>query len=92
MNNTGKTCSGCFFGVHIDAQRYKCHVSRPTTNGFPKVLGCDYCSYWTDPETMDRPFFYLLPNASRVWGAAGNIPTDKEIDDEQKLRPQNGED
>ena len=93
MNATDKKCNRCFFGTCIDKERYKCHVSRPTANiGFPKVNASDYCSYWTDPETMDRPFFYLLPNASRVWGAAGNIPTDKEIDDEQKLRPQNGDD
>ena len=66
MNTTGKTCANCFFGESIDmaANRYKCHVSRPTANaGFPKVRASDFCSYWTDPKTMDRPFFYLLPNA-----------------------------
>lgn len=63
MNTTDKTCAKCFFGDSIDGRRYKCHVSRPTANvGFPNVNASDYCSYWTDPETMDRPFFFLLPS------------------------------
>lgn len=73
MNATDKKCNRCFFGTSIADGRYKCHVSRPTANvGFPKVNAGDYCSYWTDPDTMDRPFFYPLPNAPQVLGAAGN--------------------
>lgn len=64
MNATDKKCNRCFFGTCIDNNRYKCHVSRPTsTTGFPKVNASDYCSYWTDPVTMDRPFFYPLSGA-----------------------------
>lgn len=61
MNSTGKTCEKCFFGLRIDKHRHECHVSRPTKDGFPKVRDLDWCSYWTDPDTLDRPFFYLLP-------------------------------
>lgn len=69
MNNTGKTCSVCFFATTIDENRLKCHVSRPTANvGFPKVLPSDYCSYWTDPQTMDRPFFYPVALSAKEFG------------------------
>jgi len=67
MNDTGKNCSNCFFGVPINATRCKCHVSRPTANsGFPNVLATDYCGYWIDPKTMDRPFFYPIPSATQM--------------------------
>lgn len=78
MNTTDKTCAKCFFGDSIDGRRYKCHVSRPTTCGFPKVDARDFCSYWTDPETMDRPFFYLLPNVARTFGTASAKETTNE--------------
>ncbi len=92
MNATDKKCNRCFFGTCIDKERYKCHVSRPTANiGFPKVNASDYCSYWTDPETMDRPFFYLLPNDSRVWGVTKDSqPIAKEDNDENRLQDDAG--
>lgn len=85
MNATDKKCNRCFFGTCIDKERYKCHVSRPTANvGFPNVKASDYCSYWTNPETMDRPFFYLLPNVARPWTERDVQHTTKENHDENR--------
>ena len=89
MNATDKKCNRCFFGTCIDSDRYKCHVSRPTANvGFPNVKASDYCSYWTDPETMDRPFFFLLPSAERPTlagrSAKDSQPIAKEDNDENR--------
>ena len=61
MNTTDKKCRNCFFGYPIDGgERAECHASRPTiTRGhFPIVRGCDYCSFWADEETLDRPLSF----------------------------------
>ena len=62
MNNTDKKCRNCFFGYPIDGgERAECHLNKPTlTRGhFPFVRGNDYCSFWTDEKTLERPF--LIP-------------------------------
>ena len=67
MNMTDKKYRNCFFGYPIDGgERAECHASRPTiTRGhFPIVRGCDYCSFWTDEKTLDRPLCYARFSAT----------------------------
>ena len=66
------------FGVLLRRPHRRAEVQVPCepSHGerLSEVLGCDYCSYWTDPQTMDRPFFYLLPNAARMFNAVSALP------------------
>ena len=61
MNRTGKVCSNCFFGTPMEKGKMcECHANRPVSSGkFPAVRANDYCSNWTDEETLCRPFAYL---------------------------------
>ena len=60
-NRTGNKCRNCFFGVETESgTKCECHINRPVSSGkFPPVRPNDYCGYWTDPETLTRPFAQL---------------------------------
>ena len=59
MNTTDKKCRTCFFGYPLDGgERCECHSQRPTSKGFPTVRASDYCSFWADEETLDRPLSF----------------------------------
>ena len=65
MNATNSTCANCFFGKMRDNKR-SCHVNRPLKDGWPLVHEDDYCSYWTDQQTLVRPFLVLPLDPWRV--------------------------
>ena len=59
MNTTDKKCRTCFFGYPLDGgERCECHSERPRLKGFSTVRASDYCSYWTDEKTLDRPLSF----------------------------------
>ena len=66
MNNTRNNCANCFFGKCEADHKCTCHVNRPLKDGWPLVHGDDYCSYWTDPQTLTRPFLVLPLDPWRV--------------------------
>lgn len=62
MNTTDKKCRTCFFGYPLDGgEKFKCHAKQPhmTRGTFPTVNEYDYCSFWTDEKTLDRPLSYV---------------------------------
>lgn len=62
MNTTDKKCRNCFFGYPLDGgEKCECHFMRPTLRGFPLVRTSDYCGYWTDEKTLERPFYKPMP-------------------------------
>ena len=65
MNTTDKKCRNCFFGYPLDGgERAECHAQRPTQKGFPVVRISDYCSFWTDEKTLDRPLCFARFSAT----------------------------
>lgn len=68
------TCAGCMFGraftltdtnkkgeVVAEREMCECHVSRPTSKGWPTVRPDDYCALQVDAETAERTFAGLVP-------------------------------
>lgn len=39
---------------------YRCHISRPGTNGFPVVRADEFCGMFTDAKTRKQPLARLL--------------------------------
>ena len=39
---------------------YRCHISRPGTNGFQIVRGDEFCGMFTDAQTRKQPLARLL--------------------------------
>ena len=39
---------------------YRCHISRPGTNGFPIVRADEFCGMFTDAKTRKQPLARLL--------------------------------
>ena len=39
---------------------YRCHISRPGTNGFPQVRDDEFCGMFTDAKTRKQPLARLL--------------------------------
>lgn len=71
-----ETCADCFFSMRdmipdpnalheIGKAKpriagYRCHVSRPGTNGFPIVRADEFCTFFTDRRTRNRPFIKYI--------------------------------
>lgn len=68
-------CARCFFAISefvpdADAPYtgkskprvpgYRCHISRPGTNGFPIVRANEFCGMFTDAKTKNQPLTRLL--------------------------------
>ncbi len=38
---------------------FRCHVNKPTTNGFPATVESDFCAFFCERETMKQPLRHL---------------------------------
>ena len=87
-------CARCFFAIselvpdptapfrHGSKPRvhgYRCHISRPSTNGFPIVRADEFCGMFTDAKTRKQPLARLLmPLFATANGPT--IPTRAEVE------------
>lgn len=42
---------------------FRCHISKPTINGFPATVESDFCTFYTEPATLRQPFRHLTESA-----------------------------